>query len=279
MDWSCPLCDYRTSSDDVRPSVIRHATERHPAHLAEKATTADMLDALPSLLIEAALTIEAPNPDGASAKVPRPASSRVPKPVDLLSDLAPALDSSLFAGLVECSRIIWECLDDATKHAHPHPLGTPQWSSELAWIIAAWPDAQPYLDRCDFDWINDEMRTIWQTVASYAGVRSRPKYRCPTDGCGEQMHLSDGDWMMCGAGHQHPGPGRLTTEWRRKPPMSTKALSEALRVPGERIWKWRERGKIQPVREEGRTLFWLPWDVVALLYPDVVTEMNKEAAA
>ncbi|MBK7823448.1 MAG: helix-turn-helix domain-containing protein [Tessaracoccus sp.] len=88
------------------------------------------------------------------------------------------------------------------------------------------------------------------------------------------MHLSDGDWLTCGAGHQHPGPRRLEREWRRKAPMPTRELCEALRVPDSTLRKWRERGKLRPTREEGRVCWWLPWDVIALRYPDIVTAID-----
>lgn len=279
--WLCPLCPYSHTSEDILPAVVKHATSEHPAYLEESATVADMLDQIPALILEARQTLFAPNPDGdekvRSGKATHP--DKIGRWAAILAALDEALETSLFASLAICSRIIWESIDADTKKAHPQPLGTPQWQSEIAWLSRAWPDSQAYLDLADIDWIRAEVRWVWLAIASYAGVRSKPKYLCPTEGCREQMHLSEGDWMTCSAGHQHPGPGRLSREWRRKPPMSTKDLSKALRITPERLWKWKERGKIKPVREEGKTLFWLPWDAIIILYPDVVAEIDKEVAA
>lgn len=310
--WTCPLCPYSHTSEDILPAVVKHATSEHPAYLEESATVADMLDQIPALLREAALTVDAPNPSGPKLQFlggsvdvkdwthtrkgakPQHGATRdeqVPggleddrwsptsRTIALFMELNPTSENSLFDGLGICSRIIWENLDDDTKRAHPQPLGTPYWSTEIAWLSKVWPDSQAYLDKCDIDWIRDEVRSIWLAIASYAGVRRKPKYRCPTEGCKEQMHLSEGDWMTCSAGHQHPGPGRLSREWRRKPPMSTKDLSKALRIPEGTIWRWRHEKKIKPCREEGRTLFWLPWDLITQRYPDLVAEIDKETAA
>ena len=294
--WQCPLCPYSHTSEDILPAVVKHATSDHPAYLEESATVADMLDQIPALILEAKQTLFAPNPDGGDVHVSKGARpdevvnpgdarrdqvswSRTSRWVAIVVALDEALETSLFASLVICSRIIWENLDAETKAAHPQSLGTPYWSTEIAWLSKVWPDSQAYLDKCDIDWIRDEVRSIWLAIASYAGVRRKPKYRCPTEGCREQMHLSEGDWMTCSAGHQHPGPGRLSREWRRKPPMSTKDLSKALRIPEGTIWRWRHEKKIKPCREEGRTLFWLPWDLITQRYPDLVAEIDKETAA
>ena len=81
--------------------------------------------------------------------------------------------------------------------------------------------------------------------------------------------------MVCESGaHIHPGPDRLVAQWRRRAPMSTNHLAAELRILPSRIRKWHERGKLVKVREEGRTAFWLPWDAVRCLYPDVVAAIE-----
>ena len=272
--WRCPLCAFTTTAADVLPGVVKHATAEHPAYLPERATIADMLDLLPKLIREAVVTVDAPNPDGPAVKVSlAKAGPPVFRESRLLRAANPASESSLFADLLVCSRIIWEAFDAQTKTMHPQPVGDLSWAAELAWLHNAWPDAQAWLDPVDFAWIESEVRHIVGVFAAFAKLRARPRYRCPD--CREQMHLSDGDWLTCGAGHQHPGPRRLEREWRRKAPMPTRELCEALRVPDSTLRKWRERGKLRPTREEGRVCWWLPWDVIALRYPDIVTAIDE----
>ena len=294
--WHCPLCGFSTTAPlMVRAmSAARHAAERHPAYLPDKPTIADMLEAIPLLVHEAWLTVDAPNPDGArvgsrgasrdelvlSVIRPEPDSptwTRAPKTVVLSRALSTALESSLFAPVLECSRIVWEALDAATKATHPQPIGEPSWGTEIAWLSSTWADAQAYLDPVDFAWIESELRGVWRSVAAMAGVRPKPRNLCPD--CRAPMHLSDDGWMTCDGGHQHPGPKRLEREWRRKAPMATKDLCEALRVPRRTLMWWQSEGKIRPTRTEGRSSYWLPWDVISIRYPDIVAEIDSRDSA
>ena len=294
--WDCPLCPFRTTGDDVRPSVIRHATTEHPAYLPDSATIADILASLPHLLREAALTVDAPNPDGPEVTVTRGARreelvlsianpdkgsdrwSRTPKRVRTMRALDPALDSSLFASLLMCSRLVWESFDATARSEHPQPQGTPTWVAELAWLSSSWQDAQAYLDAVDFAWIGDELRSVWHSVAAMAGVRKKPRNLCPD--CGAPLHLDSAtDWMTCDAGHQHPGPRRLEAQWRRKPPMSSREVCEALKVPRGTLHRWVFEKRIKPTRTEGQVAYFLPWDVIGVKYPDIVAEINERDVA
>lgn len=278
--WHCPLCDFSTTAPLLKltPAITRHATSSHPAHLPEKLTVADMLDLLPVLIREAVATIDAPNPDGPAGQR-KTASEPAPfRQIRLLRAANATSESSLFADLVSCSRIIWAAFDDVAKSQHPQPEGV-SWALELAWFAAAWADAQAYLAGDDIAWISNEIRTILGSFAAFAKVRRRPKYLCPTDGCNEQMHLADDGWLTCGAGHQHPGPQRLEREWRRKPPMSTKDICSKLRVPRRTLMWWQANRGLNPTRTEGRESYWLPWDVIALRYPDIVAEIDERDTA
>lgn len=284
--WACPLCDYRTAGDDVLPSVIRHATSQHPAYLPERQTTADMLDGLPALIREAIATIGAPNPDGRPGRGSRRAGWQPPVELWTIDALRPddgaeGHSSALITRLTECSRLIWEAMDPAGRQTHPQPVGTPKWGTEIDWLRQVWPHDQAWLDPADYAWIDDELKAIHATLAALCRLRRRPRYLCPTGGCREPMHLGDDDWLTCGAGHQHPGPVRLEREWRRKPPMPTRDLCEALRVPEGTMYRWHHEKRIKPTRQEGRAMWWLPWDVIALRYPDIVAaidERDTEAA-
>lgn len=279
--WACPLCDFSTTGEDVLPSVIRHATGMHPAYLPDRQTTADMLDALPSLIREAWATIGAPNPDGRPARGSRRTGWQPPVELWTMDALRPddgqeAHGSALITRLAECSRLIWEAMDADTRRAHPHPVGT-KWGTEVAWLRQVWPDAQAWLDQVDFAWIEDELKTIHANLAALCRLRKKPRNLCPD--CRAPMHLGDDDWQTCDAGHQHPGPRRLEHEWRRKPPMPTRELCEALRIPRRTLMWWQEHRKISPTRTEGKSSYWLPWDVIALRYPDIAAEIDTRDVA
>lgn len=283
--WSCPLCDFSTtSSHDVTPSVIKHATEQHPAYLPERQTVAEMLDMLPVLIREAWATMGAPNPGGELGRVPHVAGSRVPAEMWVIDAMKPddgreEYSFVLISRLVECSRIIWESIDAETRKAHPQALGTPQWSSEVSWLSGVWADAQAWLDPCDSSWIEDEIKAIRGTLAAIVKMSHRPRFLCPTDGCREPMHADVDDWMICESGHQHPGPKRLESQWRRKAPMSTKDICAELRIPRRTLMWWQSERGLKPTRTEGRESYWLPWDVIALRYPDIVAEIDGRDAA
>lgn len=281
VQWVCPICHgFVAAKRMLIPDVIVRHAMGHPVHLPARMLVADMLDLLPSLIREAVATIDAPNPEDRIHVRHTRTDPPVFSQIRLLRLANPASESSLFRDLEACSRIIWEQFDTDARRQHPQPVGELSWGAELAWLRSAWPDAQAYLDKQDLLWITAEIRHITETFAALARVHKQPRYLCPTSGCREQMHLGDDDWMTCDAGHQHPGPKRLEREWRRKPPMPTRALCEALRIPEGTVWRWHHEGRIVPSRQEGRTLFWLPWDVIVLRYPDIAEAIdNRDSAA
>lgn len=95
-----------------------------------------------------------------------------------------------------------------------------------------------------------------------------------------------GDTMVCEAGtHIHPGPSTLTREWRRKAPMPAKRLCEELRIPLQTFYSWTtERSDRKPKLfrtnpdDRGAALY-LPWDVIALRYPDIVQAADAKLAS
>lgn len=277
--WTCPLCGWTITTTDTPAAVHAHGTITHPATLPPHTTIGDRLQLIPALAREAALTIGAPNPSGRDrAEHQHTARAHQPLPIDAgtLDALAPEdgdhPDRPLTM-LVECSRIIWETLTPDQRQAHPQPVGLPTWRGECAWIADVWGDVQAQLDLADYDWIDSALHEITGTLANVARMQRTPRYLCPD--CGWPMHLGETGWMLCEAGHQHPGPERLRDQWRRKPPMSTAHLAAQLHITTERIRKWHERGKLHPTRQEGRTLFWLPWDAVRCLYPAIVDAIES----
>lgn len=274
--WTCPICDRRTA----RVDALQHGVTRHPANLARRMTITDRLWLIPALAREAALTLGAPNPSAQADRTKRIVQAHPPLPIDAatLDALAPddgrEIESWVpISRLVECSRLVWEAFGLDERRQHPQPVGEPAFASECAWLANAWPTAQTVLDLSAIDWIDTETREVCLQLASVSRMSRETRYRCPD--CGESLHLGESGWMVCESGtHMHPGPDRLVGQWRRRPPMTTNHLAAELRILPSRIRKWHERGKLVKVREEGRTVFWLPWDAVRCLYPDVVAAIE-----
>lgn len=271
--WCCPLCEFATTAPLTRrlSRISEHAAKAHPAFLpvrrddGKPLTTADMLDSLPALVREAWLTMRT--------------SADLWTIIELDPRDARVYPKAMVARLVECERIVHDAMDEQTRANHPYQQGAPNWRDELAWLRGAWSDAQAFLDPADEAWIADEVRAIRSTLGALARVRPRPRLVCPD--CSAPMHMSEdgSDWLVCDAGHQQPGPKRLEKQWRRKPPMPTKAICEQLRVPRRTLMWWQSEGRITPTRTEGKTSYWLPWDVIAIRYPDIVAEIDARDSA
>jgi hypothetical protein len=278
--WTCPLCGRRTA----RVDALRHGVAAHPATLPTRMTITDRLRLIPALAREVALTMGAPNPTSRAEPCKRTAQEHPPLPIDVAALDVLACDDGREADslvpvvrLVECSRRVWEAFTIEQRAGFPQPVGV-AFGSECAWLASAWPEAQSVLDPSVIDWIDSETRDVCSQLAAVARLANETRYRCPD--CGESLHLGEGGWMVCEAGaHMHPGPDRLVAQWRRRAPMSTNHLAAQLHITTERIRKWHERGKLHPTRQEGRTLFWLPWDVVRCLYPDVVAAIEAGETA
>lgn len=277
---ACALCLEQVPH--TPEAVVLHATERHPAYLPDlgKLTVPAMCELIVRLVGEVRATLRAPNPSGESGRAAKGDAAPLPISAAVLDLLAPADGDNPgrpMSLLVECSRVAWEAIDHVTRCAHPQPDGEAQWSTEARWLGALWPDAVAQLDVAEVGWIEDTLRDLCRKAGAVARVGTPTRYLCPD--CGDAMHLGEGDWMVCESGvHMHPGPGRLETEWRRKGPMGTQALAAKLRIPEGTIRRWHHERKIAPVRQEGRTWLWLPWDLVALRYPDIVAAIDDRDA-
>lgn len=275
--WTCPICDHRMA----RVEALQHGVTHHPASLPRQMSIVDRLRLIPALAREVALTLCAPNPSAQTDRTKRIVRAHPPLPIDVptLDVLAPddgrEIESLVpISRLVECSRLVWEAFGVDERRQHTQPLGVPAFASECGWLINAWPAAQTMLEPSAIDWIDIETRDVYLQLVSVARMSRETRYRCPD--CGESLHLGESGWMVCESGaHMHPGPDRLVRQWRRRAPMTTNHLAAELRILPSRIRKWHERGKLERVREEGRTSFWLPWDVMRCLYPDVVAAIES----
>lgn len=229
---------------------------------------------IPDLAVEALLTASAPNPGASTGRTRRPKpGSKPPANLDIIDALRPDPDgihATVHGEIAQAVRAVWE--------DHPHlDLPTPSLSGDCAWLIThrdLWqPD--PFLS----EFVTDSATRAHRHLQHLCRVEHEPRFVCPT--CGWPMRLQDGDYFVCDGGeHQHPGPVALEMQWRRRPPSDTKTiiamfateLGHTLTEP--QIWQWHKRRKLTPARSEGRKLYWLPWDVMRCVQPEVVEALD-----
>ena len=277
--WVCPLCGWSADIRD-RELVWQHGRSAHPAELPARMTVLEALRLIPALVAEVQATLRAPNPAGMPARRARIDSPAIPgglrglvwlDPFRRVSD-DPRAPLSL---LVECSRICWEAVPAGVRAAHPQPEGAPTFASEARWLARLWPDAPAWLDDCATAGASEQVQHLVVQLAQAVRMSPPGRFRCPD--CDANMHPAAGDWMLCEAGHWHPGPRRLRDQWRRRPPMPTADLAEALHMPVGTIHRWHHERRISPARRDGRQLWWLPWDVISLRYPGIAAEIDTAA--
>lgn len=128
---------------------------------------------------------------------------------------------------------------------------------------------------CEQQWsdeLADQVTSLTKQVRTALGEVKEPHYTCPT--CGAAMFIQGGErYMVCMEGHKTE-VDNLAGQQRRRPAMSTKDIVSEYAITLERLYQWHSRKKIQPVRTEGRTLYWLPWDVFSLINPDIVEALD-----
>lgn len=240
-------------------------------------TTRDELRRLPDLAAEAFATWGAPNPGETVARAPR--RVHPPAPTDLTTLVALRPDTGLLTGIVECVRIVWEVLrHDEARHELPDPRDTetPTWASECDWLLATLDWWQANLDACDLGWITDTIHAATRELEQIVRQPRPARLVCPD--CGDVLRGQPGGMVsLCDSGHEHPGPKRLAAVWARKPAVPAMVIESQLGVKVATLWQWKRRGKIRPAHTEGRIDYWLPWDVVRLLYPGIEDTLAEGA--
>lgn len=276
--WLCPLCGKLTLAETTNLAATRHVQRAHPATLPDRMTVPDMLALIARLVPEVALTQHAPNPAGEAGRTVRREPTTTPANLGAVAvlradDGREGHSHVMLTRLAECGRIVWEALDMGTRAEHLPPDGL-AWETETAWLAGAWPDALAYLDEPDLAWIEGEVSDMLHAFAALARMAKPTRYLCPE--CRTPMHMGVGDWLICETGaHEHPGPARLESEYRRRPPLSTQMIAEIFGIDQSLLWAWHKRGRIEPTNPGGKPLMWLPWDVVGVLYPDIVADINR----
>lgn len=228
-------------------------------------TVAEMLAQIPDLAVEVAMTADAPNPGPKAATTSRPVpGSRPPinlHVVDLLATSDPMRDEDHstrpLIRLGECSRIVWEALDDDLRAAHPQPECL-TWASECGWLRAAYVAAQHLLDESDYGWITSEVTGIYRSLAAQVQLHAEPRFVCTRLGCGATAHLQDGGrWVLCRNGHTldveaEKGRHLSMQDWTLAECRRALATYLGKHVPQKQLEKWVQRDALKPVRHDYR---------------------------
>lgn len=236
--------------------------------------TVDLLRQLPDLAVEVWLTREAKNPAGDQAATRRPKPGSRP-PLDLACVDVFHPTHGLLHRLADVRIAVCQESDGPV----PDPLEDSTWTAETDWLIAA---AQAWQTGRELsDWVTSEVADVHRQLTQLARTPQRKPDVCRTPGCGHPMHLGPGEaYYQCDAGHQHDGPRTLLTTYRRGRAITAKEAKADpnLRLAPATISRAKARGDISPARTDtvnGRRVdYWLPWDLVGLVHPDLVRLVN-----
>lgn len=154
-------------------------------------------------------------------------------------------------------------------------------------LVAAARDFQPGMRgprnacrilRTQAPWLAENLPATWADFVTELGAihwRYRlaaretpgPQLTCPD--CGHPAFI-DGLWMVCREVETHTRTVKsIENELRFDRATPTVVIVSRFDVTEDRLYQWRRRGKLKPARQEGRVLYWWPWDVFCLLNPDV----------
>jgi hypothetical protein len=245
----------------------------------------DRLHQMPLLAAQARLLGQTRNPSGdRRAQRSHSAGSRPAARLDLIdvADDTTEARGELRALILWCSRPIWEGVDLDTRQAHPQPLGTPTWETECAWLAGIWQTSRAQLDLVDLQMSSMTLDDTYRALCRAVGLRKIKPLPCPE--CGAPL-VKDGPILVCEETrwaawkHEFPGVDEVAISWRRHDAMTTAELCNALPgVTQQRMDDWKRRRGLKPeVKVSGRNL-WRPWDVIRILWPDIVEALDAKIA-
>jgi hypothetical protein len=175
--------------------------------------------------------------------------------------------------LANISRTLWCALPEHIRSGQPQPHGL-TWATETEWLADLWTAHATDLPELAIDYVITQTRILYTALASSVGIHEPHPAPCPR--CTGPLDLV-GPVMRCPrCGAEYPGPKALKTHWLTHDPMTTKDISNSL--PGltpEMLWQWKRRGKITPAGTAGKAHTWLPWDVIAVLWPDIAEAITS----
>lgn len=168
------------------------------------------------------------------------------------------------------TRVVVEEIPDDLR---PDLAETATARSEAAVLVEVWPwvEQQQWAGE-----LADDVLVLAGKVRFALGVRPTPRYFCPK--CRSRAFVGVGGFLVCEEGHEE-SIRDLEGRYRRRPALATKDITEEFGVSSAQLWQWKSRKKITPVRQEGRTHYWLPWDVFCLLNTDVAAAIDLRDAA
>lgn len=249
--------------------------------------TGARLAQMPLLAAQARELGQTRNPDGdRRAQRSHSAGSRPPARLDLIdvADDTTEARGELRTLILWCSRPIWEGVDHDTRQAHPQPLGTPTWETECAWLAGIWQTSRAQLDELDLQMSSMTLDDTYRALCRAVGLRAPRRPHCPT--CGAPC-IEQGDMLVCEATrwqaftHEWPGASTIVATWRRHPLMTAAEMVAdlpGLTEPKLKHWTTDIPVKVRPfaevVRDSRRVRLFDPWNVIALLWPDIAEDVD-----
>ena len=235
--------------------------------------TVQQLHELPDLAAECFATWGHPNSSDRPVVAVKRIHPKAPADLDTLDALR-ADKLGLLHRLAQCVRAVVEDM-----HEHPGDLtDTPTWASECAWLIAHAADWRA--DEFIHDWVSSEVRSIHRELCRVARVHPVRAMHHQCSKCGNPSTLiNDGHlWACRECGREDEGPRRQIEDFRHKPSISTKEISEQFGVTEGWVWKQRFNRKLKPDNSKGlNPMHWWPWDVFKLLNPGLVELWEQNA--
>lgn len=240
-------------------------------------TTAGKIRQIPDIIRELAALDGTRNPDTQQGAMQRHTQAGSKPPVnETVVFLVDDREDSPWGGLSRLqnvSRTVWGNIPDGEKFNHPQPQES-SWDAECAWLATLWADArwllpQPVLEACI-----SQIEGLYSALAHAIGLYEPVPASCPQ--CAGVL-TDRGSVMVCQrCGKEYPSPTTLRRHWKHHEPMVTKDLVGAL--PGltsAMLWQWKKRGKVKPAATVGKANAWVPWDVISVLWPDIVSAIDE----
>ena len=151
-------------------------------------------------------------------------------------------------------------------YEHDAPAETPTIVTETGWLSRHldWLVEQQWVTELD-----DDVHRLWRALSREVG-ENQAEYR-PRCRCGARMR-DEGAYFTCGECGQQVRDGRMDhrTALANEQPMDAQSFA-AFGVSSVRIWKWTERGLLEPSKDDtgqpmkrGKRLLYYPLDVLRL---------------
>lgn len=170
--------------------------------------------------------------------------------------------------LVELTRAVGAVFEGHLGLILPNP---PTWAGECGWLLAhteLWVD-----DPLRSAFVADAAWLVWRMLDRALHRPVPARLTCPA--CGGRLVESAGGWVTCrDCASQFPGRERIVQALRRHAPMTTDQAAEYFGINPHRIQVWHSRGLIKPTNPGCKPLEWDLWDILRILRPNDVEEVE-----